>query len=113
MDSFSVVVAEPGRKCGLAVVAAGEDLPVGPFGLQGPVEAFGFAVGPGAVGFDEALDRPEIGDGLTERGGVPVGEGVVGDDAFDPVDAVAGEVACGPGKEPGRGDTLLVREDLA
>ena len=112
MDSFSVVVQEPGRKCGLAVVAAGEDLPVGPFGLQGPVEAFGFAVGPGAVGLDEALDCSKVRYGLPERCGVTVCEGVVGDDAFDPLDAVAGEVARGAGEEPGRCGALLVGKDL-
>ena len=112
MDSFSVVVLEPGRKCGLAVVAAGEDLPVGPFGLQGPVEAFGFAVGPGAVGLDEALNCSKICDCLAEHCGVAVGEGVVGDDAFDPLDAVAGEIARGAGEEPGRGGALLIGKDL-
>jgi hypothetical protein len=112
VDSFSVVVLEPGRKCCLAVGAAGEDLPVCPFGLQGPVEAFGFAVGPGAVGFDETLDGSEVRNGFTERAGVAVGESVVGDDAFDPVDAVAGEVPCGAGEELGCGDTLFVRKDL-
>ena len=76
MDSFSVVVLEPGRKCGLAVTAAGKDLPVGPFGLKGAVETFGFAVGPGAVGLDEALDSPEVGDGLAERGGFAVSDEV-------------------------------------
>lgn len=112
MDSFSVVVLEPWRKCGVPVVAAGEDLPVGPFGLQGAVEAFGFAVGPRAVGLDEALHCSEVCHGLTERGGVAGSEGVIGDDAFDPLDAVAGEVARGAGEEPGRCCALLVGEDL-
>jgi hypothetical protein len=60
VDAFSLVVPEAGRKSGLAVVAAAEDLPVGPFGLQGPVEAFGFAGGPGAVGLDEPLNVSEL-----------------------------------------------------
>jgi len=80
--------------------------------LKGPVEAFGFAVGPGAAGLDEALDCPGVRNGLMERGGVAVGEGVVGDDVFDPVDVVAGEAACGAGEEPRSGGALLVGEDF-
>jgi hypothetical protein len=80
--------------------------------LQSPVEAFGFAVGPGAVRLDEPLDGAEVGHGLAERGGVAVGEGVICDDPFDPVDAVPGEVACGPGEEPGRGGAFFVGEDF-
>ena len=48
--AFSVVVLEPGGKGGGAVVVAGEDLPVGPFGGQGAVEPFDLAVLPWAVG---------------------------------------------------------------
>ncbi len=94
---------EPWRKCGLALVAAGEDLTVGPFG---------FAVGPGVAELDNAFNGSEISDGLAECSGVAVGEGVVGDDAFDPVDAVRGEVARGAGEEPGRGGALYVGEDF-
>jgi hypothetical protein len=42
------------------------------------------AVGPGAVGLVEALGCSEAREGPAERGAVAVGEGVVGDDAFDP-----------------------------
>jgi hypothetical protein len=53
--TLSVVVLEPGRKGGGAFVVGEEDLPVGPLGLQGAVEAFDLAVLPGAVGLDELL----------------------------------------------------------
>ncbi|MBG6181375.1 hypothetical protein IWX62_002588 [Arthrobacter sp. CAN_A1] len=99
---------EPGCKGLLAVDAAGEHLAVGPFGSLGVVEAFGLAVGPGAVGFDEALGSAEPGDGLLEGCGVSVGERVVGDDAVDPVDAGAGEVRGIAGEGPGRGGALLI-----
>jgi hypothetical protein len=46
----SVVAPEPGCKCCGAFVVRGEGLPVGPFGLQGPVEAFDFPVLPGHCG---------------------------------------------------------------
>ena len=54
MASFSVVVLDPGcKRCGS--VGVGEELlPVGPFGLQGAVEAFDLAVLPGAVRLDES-----------------------------------------------------------
>lgn len=55
MASFIVVVLEPYRKCLLAVIAAGIRMPVGPFGLQGPVEAFHLPVLPRAVRLDELL----------------------------------------------------------
>ena len=49
MDASSVVVLEPGCKGCAALVVACEDLPVGPFDLQCAVEAFDFAVLPGAM----------------------------------------------------------------
>ncbi len=55
MASFIVVVLEPGCKCCGAVLAAGEDVPVCPLGLQGPVEAFDLSVLPWAVRLDELL----------------------------------------------------------
>ena len=58
--SFSVVVLEPGCKGGGAFVVAGEDLPVGPLGGQGAVEALDLAVLPGAVGLDELLRGAEL-----------------------------------------------------
>lgn len=64
MDAFGVVVLEPGGKGGLALSAAGEYLVVGPFGLQGAVEALSLAVGSGAARFDEPLNGTEILDGL-------------------------------------------------
>ena len=49
MAAASVVVVEPGCKRGGAFGVGGEDVPVGPLGLQGPVEAFDLAVLPWAV----------------------------------------------------------------
>ena len=60
MAAFSVVVLEPGRKGGCSLLVAGEDLPVGPLGLQGAVEAFDLAVLPGAVGLDELVLGTEL-----------------------------------------------------
>jgi hypothetical protein len=77
VDSLSVVVVQPGCKCGGAVVVAGEDTAVGPFGGEGAVETFDLAVGPGAVRFDEALLGAECADGVLEVGGEPLGERVV------------------------------------
>ncbi|GAA2460005.1 hypothetical protein GCM10010405_50320 [Streptomyces macrosporus] len=53
--SFVVAVPEPGVERGGAFVVAGKDSTVGPFGLQGPVEALDFAVLPWAVRLDELL----------------------------------------------------------
>ena len=43
-----------------ALVVACEYLPVGPFGLEGPVEAFDLAVLPGAVRFDQDVVDVEV-----------------------------------------------------
>lgn len=61
MASLSVVEVQPVVKCGGALVVAGVDLVVGPFGLQGAVEAFDFAVLPGAVRFDQDVFSAEGG----------------------------------------------------
>ena len=108
MDTFSVVVVEPGVK-GLGVLgAAGEYLPVGPLGLERAVEAFDLAVGPRAVRFDEALLRAEGRHGILESAGFSVGEGVVGEDAFNYGDAAAGEEGGRAEENTGGGDALFV-----
>lgn len=58
MAASSVVVDEESVKAAAAQVVAGPGSGVGPFGEQGAVEAFGFAVGPGAAGFGEASFSP-------------------------------------------------------
>ena len=55
---------DPGSKGGGAFVVAGEDLPVGPFGLQGAVQPFHLSVLPGAVGLDEDLTGAQAGHGI-------------------------------------------------
>jgi hypothetical protein len=100
VSSVIVVELEPGVEGVGSGGVAGEDLPVGPFGLQGAVEALDFPVLPGTVWADEALLGAERGDGGPEVCAVPVGEGVVADDAFDG-DAVAGEELPGASQEVG------------
>jgi len=112
VDAFSVVVVQPGGKGVGAGFVAGGDLPVGPFGCQGAVQAFDFPVGPGAVGFDEPLLGAEGGDGVLEIVRSAVGEGVVGDDAFDPRDAAVGEECGRAGQDAGGGLPGLVTVDL-
>jgi hypothetical protein len=106
----SVVVLEPGcKRCG-AVCVGEEDVPVGPFGLQGAVEAFDLAVLPGAVRLDELLPDPVRGADLAQR--EPVGPGVVGDEPLDAGDAVGGEVGDRAFQERRAGGSLLVGQDL-
>jgi hypothetical protein len=90
---------------------AGEGLAVCPLGCEGPVEAFDFPVQPGAVGLNELPPGLKVRNGSLERGGVAVGEGVVGDDAIDSRDAVSGEMCGGALEEPGHGCALLVGMD--
>jgi len=86
-----VVVLEPWL-LGLGSFAiAGEDLPVGPFGLQCPVESFNFPVLPGAVGPDCDVVGSDGVEGVGERLTLGVGPVVVGNDLLDAVDAVIGE----------------------
>lgn len=57
-----VVVVEEVWQSGSTFVVAGEDLPVGPFRLQGAVEAFNFAVLPRTVGADELVGDAVAGE---------------------------------------------------
>ena len=97
MTSSSVVVLEPRCKGRCAVSIAGEDLAVGPFGLQGPVEAFDLAVLPWAVRLDEHLTCIELGAYVADR--PAVGPSVVGHDALNAGDPVGVEVGSGAAQE--------------
>ena len=101
-----VVVIEPGRKGIGAFVVGGEGLSVGPLGLEGAVEPLYLSVGPWTVRFDEPLLGADGGDSVLERGGPPVGHGVVGQDSLDVPDAMGGEVAAGPDQECRCGGTF-------
>ncbi len=86
-----------------------EYLTVGPLGLEGAVEALDLAVGQRAMRFDEALLRSKGRHGLMAGVGFSVGEGVVGEDAFNLRDATAGEERGRAEEDTGGGDTLFVR----
>ncbi len=60
MASSIVVEVEPGREGCAALVVAGEDLAVGPLGLQGAVEAFDLAVLPRAVRSDRQVAGTDV-----------------------------------------------------
>src|SRR3954454_11223095 len=107
MWPVQVVVVEPGGQEGRAVVVAGEGPGVGPLGAQGAVEAFDFAVGPGAVRSGELLPGADRGGCAGEVAGLAVVHGVVGEDPLD-ADAVAGVEGGGAGEEAGAGGALLV-----
>jgi hypothetical protein len=53
------------------LVVAGEDLPVGPFGLEGALEALYPAVLSGAVGLDELLADPVRSADAAQSSGMP------------------------------------------
>lgn len=112
MCSLSVVALDKAVKGGGALGVAGPGLGVGPVGEQGAVEAFGFAVGPGATGLDvAALDLQRGAD----RGPVvaaPVDLGVVGQDAADGDTVLGVEPAGGAVQEGGAGRGALVGVDL-
>ena len=67
------------------------DVAVCPLGLEHAVEALDLAVGPRAMRLDETLLRTGSCHGVLESAGFAVGAGVVGEDAFDPGHAAAGE----------------------
>jgi 3-beta hydroxysteroid dehydrogenase/isomerase family len=110
VTALSVVFLEPRCKGGRALGVGGEHLAVGPFGLQGAVEALYLAVLPRAVRFDEHLTGTEISADVADR--VPVGPGVVGHDAFDAGDAVRAEVGCCPTEEGRAGGAFFVGQDF-
>ena len=86
-------------------------MPVGPLCLQGAVEAFDFAVLPGAVRSDELVLRSDGSDELGESGGVLVAPVVVGRYPFDR-DSVVGVEVDRMLEERGAGLALLVIVDL-
>src|SRR5699024_4347080 len=112
VTSLSVVSLEPGGKGGGSVGVGQEDLAVCPLDLQGAVEAFYFAVLPGAVRLDELVLRADRGDRVSHVVGPAVGEVVVGDYPLDLGDAVGGEVFGGAEHERCAGGALLVGQDL-
>jgi len=95
-----------------AFVVAGVDVPVCPFGLEGPVEAFDLADLPGAVGLDRHMTGADGGESRGERAASGVRPVVVGHDIVDVVDTVCGEEASGAQQELGGGVAGLVGEDL-
>lgn len=111
MSALSVGVLEPGCRGVGALLVAGEHLPVGPFGWEGPVESFDLAVQPGAVGPDQDVGDPGCVEELGEVAASGVAPVVVGHDRLDE-HTVGLETCDGPGKEPGAGLALLVGEDL-
>ena len=109
--AVSVVVVEPGCKGGGAFVVAGEDVAVGPFGLEGPVEALDLPVLPGTVRSDqEVLDAGDV-KKISERDTVGVVPRVVGHDRFD-VDADVIELFECSCEELDRRRGFLVGKDL-
>ena len=60
MAPLVILVVEPWCQGLGALVVACEYPPVGPFGLEGPVEAFDLAVLPGAVRFDQDVVDVEV-----------------------------------------------------
>lgn len=108
-----VVVVDEVWQSGCALVVAGEDLAVGPFGGEGAVESFDFAVLPWAVWSDEFVFDVAFSEELAESGAVAVAPGVVGDESFDAGDAVGGEELESAFDETGAGVGAFVGEDLA
>ena len=93
-------------------MVAGEDLPVGPFGLQRAVEALDLAVLPGAVWSDGEVVSSDHCERISECLAPGVGPVVVGHDLVDLGDPVRGEELAGSDDEPGSGGSLLVGVDL-
>src|SRR3954464_4074749 len=104
--SAAIVEVDPAGQRGGALAAVAVDRTVGPAGQQGADEAFGLAIGLGAVGPRAQVADAEraAGDGVDGR---DVGAVVVGHHALD-VDAVAGVVRDGAAQKPDRGQALLV-----
>src|SRR5690606_5577357 len=98
---------DPGGQGCQAVSVGVPGLGVGEFGEQGAVEAFGFAVGPGAAGFDVAAAQPEGGADRGPAGAAAVDKGVVGQDSQHG-DAVVAEPGHGAVQERGGGGVAFV-----
>src|SRR4051794_5464552 len=109
--SMMVVVVEPAVKAAGSFGFGAVGAHVGPFVGQGPVEAFDFAVGLGAVGADAAVFDVEVG-AQSSPGVALVARAAVGEERLDG-DAVLGEPAVGAGKERDTFDGVLGGEDLA
>ena len=95
-----VVVVKPveGLVSGLVV---GPGLEVGPFGFEGLVVSFYFAVLLGMIGFDRDMTDAVLGEQGSERSAAGVAPVVVGHDLRDVGDAQLVEVAEGAGGERG------------
>src|SRR5450756_951236 len=106
-----VVVDVPDRDRGGAFGLAGPDPGVEEFLGQGPVVALDLAVVAGGVGAGALVAWGDGSDGARERGGLVV-RAVVGDDPYQPVDAVGGEERPGAVEEGDRGGGLLVAQVL-
>lgn len=113
MVTFSVVVLDPWCKCSCALLVAGEDLTVGPFGGEGAVESFDLSVLPRAVRTNELLNSAQRCADILQVGGVAVRKRVVGQDPLDAADAFAGEVRGCALQEGGAGRALFIGQDLA
>lgn len=112
MSPSLVVVLEPWcQSCG-AFVVAGEHLAVGPFGLEGPVEALYLAVLPGAVRPDGEVLGSESANDLANGSAFRVAPVVVGHDRLDAGYALFGEGLSGPGQEPPTGVAPFIGVDL-
>ena len=112
MASLSVVPVQASVKALCALTVAGPSSGVGPFVEQGPVEPFGFAVGPGAAGFDESASQPPCGAHPAPVGAVAVDQGVVGEQPPDAY-ALSGEPGDGAVQEFRAGQVFLIGVDLA
>ncbi len=86
-------------------------MPVGPAFLQGPVKAFSFAVLPRMPWLDQDVLGLQAGQHGLEVFGEPVSERVIRHYPFHRC-PVRGHERCGPSKEPGAGDALLIRVNL-
>lgn len=87
-------------------------MPVGPFDLEGPVEAFDFPVLPWAVGADRQMFGVDGGENLGDGAAFGVAPMVVGHHGFDAGDPVRSEKVGGSCQEPGAGVSTFVGMDL-
>jgi len=86
-----IVVAEPLRESATSLLVCEVELGVGPLLQERTDEALGLAVGLRSIGTGGTVLDPQREAGFLKPGGVPVAEGLVGEDGFDP-DALPNEV---------------------